>query len=109
MAGESEQLTRAAGRCWMKIRQESGSGESPENCRNWREAAGVPGCQTEPENFRRGYKNGAEQKQCEEVDRGGSKYQPLAGDFWLERKGEGNRAGIYLGARPINVLLLGSQ
>jgi hypothetical protein len=69
----------------------------------------MPGWQTKPENFRRGCKNGAEQKQCEEVDRGGSKHQPLAGDFWLERKGEGSRAGICLGAWPINVLLLGSQ
>lgn len=51
----------------------------------------MPGWQSEPENFRRGCKNGAEQRQSEEVDRGGSKHQPLAGDFWLERKGEGSR------------------
>lgn len=60
----------------------------------------MPGWHTEPENFRGGCRNGAEQRQSEEVDRGGSKYQPLAGDFWLERKGgKGAGAGICLGSK----------
>lgn len=81
---EGEQLTRAGGR----LEQSRGrlgagggrgaSGRSPEKCRIRREAAGMPGWQTGPEDFSRGCKKGPEPRQCEAVDRGGSNYQPLA-------------------------------